>query len=140
VKTLGITGPFLVQLKVDARDAKPRILEANCKLSYRIWTAKVEGLDIPRLTLAATQGTSVTGVEPTRFGTVFVNVPEFVLARFTSPERARVVREAIGQGPVAPDPYSLGFGRRPHIALLWWITFLGFAYKEELARRLRDRR
>ena len=139
VKTLGITGPFLVQLKVDARDGKPRILEANCKLSYRIWTAKVEGLDIARLTLAATQSTSVTAVEPTRFGTVFVNVPEFILARLTSPERARVVREAIRQGPVARDPYSRGFGRRPHIALLWWITFLGFAHKEELARRLRDR-
>jgi hypothetical protein len=139
VKTLGITGPFLVQYKIDARDGKPRILEANCKLSYRIWTAKVDGLDIPRLALAVTRSESVTVVEPDRFGTVFINVPELVLARLTSPARARAVREAVRQGPVVHDPYWRQFGRQPRVALLWWITFLGFAHKEYLIRRLQRR-
>jgi carbamoyl-phosphate synthase large subunit len=136
VKTLGITGPFLVQYKVDARDGMPRILEANCKLSYRVWAAKAEGLDIPRLAIAVTRGESVTAVEPTRCGTVFVNVPEFALARLTSPGRARAVREVVRQGPVVRDPYTRAFGRQPRVALLWWITFLGFAHKEHVARRL----
>jgi hypothetical protein len=34
------------------------------------------------------------------------------------------------------DPYTRVFGRQPRVALLWWITFLGFAHKEHVARRL----
>ena len=136
VKTLGITGPFLVQYKVDARDGVPKIIEVNCKLSYRIWTAIADGLDVPRLALQVAQGRPTVPVEPVRTGTVFVNLPELWMARCLDPPRARRVAEALRQGPRQLDPYAAHFLRRPRVAMLWWLTFLGFAAKERLVRRL----
>jgi predicted ATP-grasp superfamily ATP-dependent carboligase len=137
VKALGVTGPFLVQYKVHAGDGAPRILEANCKLSYRIWTARADGLDVPRLALAVARGESVVPREPARYGTVLVNTPELWLARLMSPGRARRVRDAVRRGPVVRDPYTRALARTPRVSALWWITFLGFAHKEQLLRRLR---
>jgi hypothetical protein len=136
VKTLGITGPFLVQYKVDARDGVPKIIEVNCKLSYRIWTAIADGLDVPRLALQVAQGRPTVPVEPVRSGTVFVNLPELWMARCLDPTRARRVSGTLREGSRQLDPYAAHFLRRPRIAMLWWLTFLGFVGKERLVRRL----
>jgi hypothetical protein len=136
VEALGITGPFLVQYKVDRRDGVARILEANCKLSYRIWTAMADGLDVPRLALEVAKHGTAEPVGPTRTGSVFVNGPEWFLARRLSRDRARPVAEVVRHGPTVLDPYSQEFFRRPRVAAVWWSTFLGFAVKEQLKRRL----
>ncbi len=135
-KVLGITGPFLMQYKVDARDGAPKLLEVNCKLSYRVWTTIADGLDIPRLALDAAANREMPPIVPRRVGTVFVNVPELFLARWLSPRRARSAAPVLHQGPRVMDPYATDFLRRPHVALLWWIPFLGFAFKEQMARWL----
>ncbi len=137
VKLLGITGPFLMQFKVDARDGVPKLLEVNCKLSYRIWTAIADGLDIPRLSLEAAAGHELAPIEPLRVGTVFVNAVELFLARCLSPRRTQSLAPMLHQGPTVIDPYAKDFLRRPLLACLWWIPFIGFAFKEQMARRCR---
>jgi hypothetical protein len=137
VKALGITGPFLLQFKVDSRDGRPKLLEANCKLSYRVWTAMADGIDVPRLALDVAARREVRAVEPARVGTVFVNQIELLLARLLHPGRAKTVAAIVREGPRVIDPYVAHFARHPTVSARWWAIFLGFALKERLIRRLR---
>jgi carbamoyl-phosphate synthase large subunit len=139
VRALGVQGAFLVQFKIDARDGRPKLIEVNCKLSYRVWTAMAEGLDVPGLAFDVAHGRTVRTAGPCRTGTLFVNPVELGAVRWLDPRRAGRVATALREGPRVCDPYAAGLREHPRVSLLWWTTFLGFALKEQVARRLARR-
>jgi biotin carboxylase len=56
---LGYCGPVFAQMKVDPRDALPKLLEVNVRVSAGVWTEIAAGIDIPWLSLKIAEGEEI---------------------------------------------------------------------------------
>ncbi|HWC03771.1 MAG TPA: hypothetical protein VHF87_13520 [Methylomirabilota bacterium] len=56
LQAVGYVGHARAQLKIDARDAVPKLLEINCRLGYRVWCEIEAGLDVPAVAIEIERG------------------------------------------------------------------------------------
>ncbi len=77
---LGYAGYASVQLKVDPRDGRAKLLEVNCRVGYRVWGEMAIGHDVAGVAIAIARGEPVAPVPPASDEVVFLNPVEDALA------------------------------------------------------------
>jgi predicted ATP-grasp superfamily ATP-dependent carboligase len=79
-KRIGWWGGMTIQMKVDARDGVPKLMEINPRIGESRWQLVAYGINEPLITLQVAKGQAVAPVEDWRIGTMFLCPVEDVIS------------------------------------------------------------
>lgn len=138
LRRLGYFGHAAFQFQQDPRDGKEKLLEINCRLSYRAWCEAEIGHDLPLLTLKIEKGDEIAPLDPCGHQALFLYPVEDRIGRLL---RAGAVRSTHASGApgesqtktpsaVFRDCYFKSLWSDPLHALAWYGARLLSASRE----------
>ena len=126
LRNAGYYGHAALQLQRDARDGIPKLLEINCRISYRAWCEIDIGFHLPLLTLQVERGENIPCMNGCRREMMFVYPVEDTIGRLS-----RGVRGGRDDGqPTLLDWYFKSLWTDPLHAISWYGTRLRAMYEE----------
>ena len=152
-RSFGWWGSVNVQAKLDPRDGRPKLMEANPRVGHHLWFRMAVGINEPLMCLRIARGEEVDEVTNYPVGTLLLSPVEDVMTLGYSLLDLfwyRVRTTWLGQAPTDPhspplslrelawsyahtyfgespkifDPYFRHFPQDPVPAILWWLVYL----------------